>query len=255
MKVRLVLLWILVLVFSPVIARSEGSVSFEGVSRLTLSQDPRIKKVLVDGLDFEPTGTATRTGNHLPHGGCRVGPYSFRARQKGNKGDYDLKLTIYTDTLFTDANGSPDSSQDASHMIISLQGISLSPNGSAGLISEPNAAQNNPLPKEYLPNPPNPVPTSVGCYPSLPAPADTSKYSGGGWTVVIGNDGSYTGCDSRQHCLHIARYDWRSRGAYIWSSNNYTYSMTPIDSGPSYRLRVRDPKGKSILVQTVLPLN
>jgi hypothetical protein len=165
MKRKAAALGILVLVFHPVISRSEGSVTFEGVSRLVLSQDPRIKKVLLNGLNIEPTGTATRFGNHLPHGGCKVGPYSFRARQITDKKDYDLRLTIYTDTLFTDANGRTDNTQDASHMIITLQNVSLSPNWSAGLDPNPNSVHNKLLPKEYLPNPPIPVLVSTGCNP------------------------------------------------------------------------------------------
>ena len=165
MKGKAVLLSLLFFIFSPAAARSEGSVSFEGVSKLVLSQDPRIMQVLTDGLNFEQVGTATRIGNSLPHGGCRVGPYVFRAKQRTSKGDYDLRLTINTDTQFTDANGRTGDSPDASHMIISLQSISLSPNWSAGLTSSKDPNQNHLRSKAYLPNPPVPVPTSIGCFP------------------------------------------------------------------------------------------
>jgi hypothetical protein len=165
MRGKAILLSLLFFTFSPAAARSEGSVSFEGVSKLVLSQDPRIMQVLTDGLIFEQVGTATRIGNGLPHGGCRVGPYAFRAKQRTNKGDYDLRLTINTDTIFTDANGRTDDSRDASHMIISLQSISLSPNWSAGLTSLKDSNQNHIQSKTYLPNPPIPVPTSTGCFP------------------------------------------------------------------------------------------
>jgi hypothetical protein len=162
MKHKSLVLVILLFTLSPLIARSEGSISFETISRLVLSQDPRIKKLLIEGLDIEPTGSSTRIGRHFPHAGCRIGPYRFNARQTGSKGDYDLRLTIYANTLFTDANGRPDDSQTASHMIISLQGVSLFPgSGNSPILIDESV---NLLPNTYLPNPPNPVPTEIGCY-------------------------------------------------------------------------------------------
>jgi hypothetical protein len=255
MKGDSLLLLILLFVFSPLIARSDGSISFEGISKLVLSQDPRIRNLLVESLDIEPTGSATRIGKHLPHGGCRVGPYSFSARQAGSQGDYGLRLTIYTNTLFTDANGRPDGSQGASHMIISLQGISLVPGSGDSSILVENRETVNSLPNTYLPNPPIPVPTDTGCYLSVDALESLSLYSGDGWMVAIGNDGSYTGCSIRRQCLHIDRYDWHSRGSFIWSNGDYTYSMTPIENGGKYRLRVRDPRSSIILNQTMLPID
>jgi hypothetical protein len=165
MKGRVALLSSLFFTLWPVAARSEGSVSFEGVSKLVLSQDPRIMQVLTNSLSFEQTGTATRIGNNLPNGGCRVGPYVFRAKQKTSKGDYDLRLTINTDTQFTDSNGRADDSPSASHMIISFQSISLSPDWSAGMMSAQNTNRSPMRDRGYLPNPPIPVPTSTGCFP------------------------------------------------------------------------------------------
>ncbi|MCX6553238.1 MAG: hypothetical protein NTY02_19915 [Acidobacteria bacterium] len=86
-----------------------------------------------------------------------------------------------------------------------------------------------------------------------PLLARADKFSGGGWTVTIGDDGSYTGCDAQNRCLRIESYDQQSQGAYVWSNGGYTYAMSPIDAGPRYRLTVRDPKDKVILRQVMSP--
>jgi hypothetical protein len=127
MKLVVPMVGIVSLLFSPLVAKAAGSVTFEGVKRLVLSQDPGISEVITKALDVEPVGAAMRIGGRFPHGGCRIGPYTFMAKPKGQGSERPLKLTIFADTKFVDATGNPDGSSKATHMIILLQGILLTP--------------------------------------------------------------------------------------------------------------------------------
>jgi hypothetical protein len=77
-----------------------------------------------------------------------------------------------------------------------------------------------------------------------PAFADT--YRGGGYSVKIGDDGSYYGCDAKKRCLYIESYSHRNRGTYTWENKDFTYIMSP-HSGGKYLLRVVNPQSKVIL--------
>ncbi|CAK0776465.1 exported hypothetical protein [Azospirillaceae bacterium] len=78
-----------------------------------------------------------------------------------------------------------------------------------------------------------------------------SVYSGGGFVVTVGDDGSYYGCNRKNECLSIAEYSWQQNGAYVWEKGNYSYAMTPDSRG--YRLKVTGPSGKTIINQGLLP--
>lgn len=87
-------------------------------------------------------------------------------------------------------------------------------------------------------------------------------YRGQGYTVTIGDDGSYKGCDSRNRCLFIPEYAHRHQGAYTWENKGFTYIMSPVagtQSAPDwvdyrYTLKVVNPQGKVILKRMLTPM-
>jgi hypothetical protein len=87
-------------------------------------------------------------------------------------------------------------------------------------------------------------------------------YRGQGYTVTIGDDGSYYGCDARKRCLFIESYAHRERGGYVWENRGFTYIMMPIDgtkSAPNgvddrYSLKVINPQGQVILKRVLNPM-
>ncbi len=151
--------------FVPLAANAAGSVSFEGVKKLVLSQDPGISDVVTKSLDIEPVGWAVRIEGQLPHGGCRKGPYTFMAKTKGEGAGKPLMLTIFANTTFVDADGKPDASSKSSHMIVSLQGVLLSPAEPApAFIVSPSStnfppAYSSPRAKGTV------IPVDDGCFP------------------------------------------------------------------------------------------
>jgi hypothetical protein len=87
-------------------------------------------------------------------------------------------------------------------------------------------------------------------------------YRGQGYTVTIGDDGSYYGCDARNRCLSIDEYAHRERGTYTWENKGFTYIMSPIfgtESAPDwadyrYSLKVISPQGKIMLKRVLTPM-
>ena len=151
--------------FSPLAANAAGSVTFEGVKRLVLVQDPGINEVVTNALDVEPVGSAVRIEGRLPHGGCRTGPYTFLTRPKGQSVGQPLRLTIFTETTFSDADGNPDASSKATHMIILLQGILLSPTETTpdSIAATPSTGTLPILSRQRTTA--RPIPTDDGCFP------------------------------------------------------------------------------------------
>lgn len=151
--------------FVPLVANAAGSVSFEGVKKLVLSQDPRISDVITKSLDVEPVGWAVRIEGSLPHGGCRKGPYTFMAKSKGEDVEKPLRLTIFTNTTFVAADGTPDTSSKSRHMIVSLQGVLLTPaaTASASIVSpfstDVSPAYSSPRATGTV------IPVDDGCFP------------------------------------------------------------------------------------------
>jgi hypothetical protein len=177
-------------------ALSEGSVSFKGVSSLILSQDPRIKGILLKGMLFEPTGTAPRLGSQFPHSGCRIPPYSFIAKAKGwqtTNNLFDLLVTVNAYTVFLDKDGKEldGDSPAATHLKIYFENVDITPRWPAGYSpnevgvrgnrnSKPSApvpmltysagvggnsvtSKQRALMNGYLPNPPLPVSIDKAC--------------------------------------------------------------------------------------------
>jgi hypothetical protein len=87
-------------------------------------------------------------------------------------------------------------------------------------------------------------------------------YRGQNYTVSIGDDGSYYGCDARKRCLFIESYSHRERGTYTWENKGFTYIMSPIYGTQStsdganyqYSLKVINPHGKIILKRILNPI-
>jgi hypothetical protein len=87
-------------------------------------------------------------------------------------------------------------------------------------------------------------------------------YRGQGYTVTIGDDGSYYGCDARKRCLFIESYAHQERGGYVWENRGFTYIMMPIDRPQSsrdgvddrYSLKVINPQGQVILKRVLHPM-
>jgi hypothetical protein len=151
--------------FVPLAANAAGSVTFVGVQKLVLSQDLGISEVVTKSLDVEPVGWAVRINNPLPHGGCRKGPYTFMAKSKGEGAEKPLRLTIFASTTFVAADGKPDASSKSTHMIVSLQGVLLTP-------AEPASASIvSPFPTDVSPAYSSPratgtvIPVDDGCFP------------------------------------------------------------------------------------------
>jgi hypothetical protein len=81
---------------------------------------------------------------------------------------------------------------------------------------------------------------------------ESSTYQGGGYTVTIGSEGSYYGCNAKKQCLEIANYAHQTQGQYIWENKGFTYSMTPVANG-NYRLKVMNDRNRVVLNKIVKP--
>jgi hypothetical protein len=81
------------------------------------------------------------------------------------------------------------------------------------------------------------------------SPTFASTYRGGGYSVKIGDDGSYYGCDAKKRCLFINEYSHRQSGAYTWENKGFTYIMSPMQG--KYLLKVINPQDKVILQRSV----
>jgi hypothetical protein len=78
-------------------------------------------------------------------------------------------------------------------------------------------------------------------------------YRGQGYTVTIGNNGSYYGCDSQNRCLSIPNYFQRHKDAYSWKNKGFTYILSPIVGRPDrYSLEVVNPQSKIILLRKLV---
>lgn len=84
---------------------------------------------------------------------------------------------------------------------------------------------------------------------------EASTYKGGGYTVSIGAEGSYYGCNSKNQCLEIAQYASATQGQYIWEHKSTTYSMTPVETQEGvYRLKVIDGRNRVLLSKIMKPV-
>jgi hypothetical protein len=84
---------------------------------------------------------------------------------------------------------------------------------------------------------------------------EANVYQGGGYTVSIGEEGGYRGCNSKNQCLEIAQYSWATQGQYIWENKGTTYSMTPLTTQDgAYRLKVIDAKNRVLVSKVVKPV-
>lgn len=119
--------------------------------------------------------------------------------------------------------------------------------------SSPNATISSPpaSPPAVAPAP-SPTPTPVA---STPAPSPTASlqgtYRGGGFTVTVGSDASYRGCNAKNQCLEIPRVFSIQQGIYTWVNGDYTYTLSPAESSGQYRLQVFDPS-RTAVVNTLL---
>lgn len=88
------------------LCQAGGSVSFEDVERLLRSQ-PATYKWLSSTLELPDTADAEiRFGNHFKHlGGARMGPYTFRAKQKGVTSAVEIDVTVCAEAEFYDQSG------------------------------------------------------------------------------------------------------------------------------------------------------
>jgi hypothetical protein len=83
-----------------------------------------------------------------------------------------------------------------------------------------------------------------------------STYQGGGYTVTIGDEGNYYGCNSKNQCLEIAQYSSQTQGQYIWENKGMTYSMTPIaGKNGLYRLKVVNAKNRVVVSKIMKPVS
>jgi hypothetical protein len=92
-----------------------------------------------------------------------------------------------------------------------------------------------------------------------PAPTAHNKhvtYQGGGYTVSIGSQGSYYGCDPQKQCLGISKYSYQNQGQFIWENKNISYSMTPmlLSKQGRYRLKIFGPKNELLASQIMRPV-
>jgi hypothetical protein len=84
---------------------------------------------------------------------------------------------------------------------------------------------------------------------------EVSTYKGGGYTVLIGEEGSYHGCNSKNQCLEISQYASATQGQYIWENKGTTYSMTPVKTQEgAYRLKVIDARNRVLVSKVVKPV-
>ena len=116
--------------FLSLAAFAAGTVSFDQV-RFVLMQNPDIGGPVVNAYDFQTTGIATRLGAHYGKlAGARVGPYDFRARPKGSKGDYNVAVRICTTLTFLDSGGNLlKKKHDAAKVRETLQWVAVRRNG------------------------------------------------------------------------------------------------------------------------------
>jgi hypothetical protein len=83
-----------------------------------------------------------------------------------------------------------------------------------------------------------------------------STYQGGGYTVTIGDEGNYYGCNAKNQCLEIAQYSFQTQGQYIWENKGMTYSMTPIPGNKGlYRLKVVNAKNRVLVNKIMKPVS
>jgi hypothetical protein len=84
---------------------------------------------------------------------------------------------------------------------------------------------------------------------------ESSTYKGGGYTVSIGGEGNYLGCNSKNQCLEIAQYSYQSQGKYVWENKGTTYSMTPMAGEQGlYRLKVTDARNRVLVNKIMKPV-
>ncbi|MEO1068623.1 MAG: tetratricopeptide repeat protein [Cyanobacteria bacterium J06638_6] len=84
---------------------------------------------------------------------------------------------------------------------------------------------------------------------------ETATYRGDDYTITITGfeqNAAYRGCNRNNECLEIAQPSEYSNGSYVWENNGTQYRMQPNDNG-SYRLRVTDAAGKTLVEATVRP--
>ncbi len=90
---------------------------------------------------------------------------------------------------------------------------------------------------------------------SANACGDGATYQGGGYTVSIGEEGSYHGCNSKNQCLEIAQYSSATQGQFVWENKGTTYSMTPVKSPEgAYRLKVIDARNRVLVSKVMKPV-
>lgn len=89
----------------------------------------------------------------------------------------------------------------------------------------------------------------------LATSASADTYKGGGYTITIGDDFSYYGCDAQDNCLYIPHHSHQTQGHITWENARYTYNMSPTDNRGQYRLKVYNPDGEIILQQIVNPVS
>jgi hypothetical protein len=90
---------------------------------------------------------------------------------------------------------------------------------------------------------------------STVARADGGLYKGQGYTVIVGDNGSYRGCDSRNRCLSIAQPSSHEGESYTWENSGFVYSLQPVAgssvsegyASTKFVLTVLNPQGKRIL--------
>ena len=116
--------------FVSLAALAAGTVSFDQV-RFVLMQNPDIGGPVVGAYDFQTTGIATRLGPAYGKlSGARIGPYDFRARPKGSKGDYNVAVRICTTRTFLDAGGNLlKNKHDAAKVRETLKWVTVRRNG------------------------------------------------------------------------------------------------------------------------------
>ena len=72
-----------------------------------LNQQPLIKDLVLETFDIAESGWAHRIGQQVNEkfGGRRLGPYSIKAKPKGQEGDYIFELIFHTEHIFLDKGG------------------------------------------------------------------------------------------------------------------------------------------------------
>jgi hypothetical protein len=123
-----VLLAIVALAWSSSPSFGGGSITLADIQPL-LDQQPKLWHFYLDHFDISPHGGGLRLGAEgIPLRGYRVAPYKFPAKMKGDKGAYNLKITIVADTYFFDTQGKETSDEiKAISMKEVLASISVGP--------------------------------------------------------------------------------------------------------------------------------